>query len=273
MSMSRRVPAALAAALVCAAPAWSQFSAQEFTSAQKDPRAFTIDEKSVTIEKLGPVVSPSTLPTPPRAPVNGGSGGGGIGLPGIDQIINTGLKIWKIIVDNKPVVDINTQYATALPSGLKNWTDMAGWLPPAGMVYEMSAKNLYGMKVIDLKYQVLRTYGGSYHGTGRYLTAVTIQPLLVNVAWGYHFSMESSVPDTSIVNVGTSADPVAGLTAQLGWRISTALKDSSGQSLYFLQGDGAFREVGAPFSAESLKKARIAAESIAPSDVKPARFD
>ncbi len=272
MSKSRLVPAALAAALACAAPAWSQFSAQEFTSAQKDPRAFTLDEKSVTIEKLGPVVGPLALPTPPRPPANDG-GGGGIGLPGLDQIINTGLKLWKIIVDNKPVVDINTQYATALPKGLKGWTDMAGWLPPAGMVYEMSAKNLYGMKVIDLRYQVLRTYGGSYDGTGRYLTAVTIQPLLVNVAWGYHFSMESSVPDTSIVNVGTSADPVAGLTAQLGWRISTTLKDSSGQSLYFLQGDGAFREVGAPFSAESLKNARAAAESIAPADSKPARFD
>ncbi len=266
--MSRRLPAALAAVLL-AAPAWSQFSAQEFGAEKKDPAAYTLDEKSVTIERVGPAVRPDAVIPPPPS-----NGGGGFGLPVLDQIINTGLKIWKIIADNKPVVDVNTQYATALPKGLTGWTDLAGWQPPAGDIYEFSAKNLYGVKVVDVRYEVLRTYGGSYNGTGRYLTAVTIQPLAVDVVWGYRFSMESSVPDSSIVNVGSSADPIAGMTAQVGWRISTVLKDSSGQSLYFLQGDGVMREVGGPFQAAQLARAKAAADAI-PSTAagKPANFD
>lgn len=262
MSMLRRVPAALAVALL-AAPAWSQFAPQEIKAAQKDPGAFTIDEKTITIKKVGPTVSPTDIPPP---------SGGGIGdaLPVLDQIINTGMKVWKIIEDNKPVVDVKTQYATALPKGLTHWQDMATWQPPRGTIYELTAKNAYGMQTIHVRYQVLRTYGGSYDGKGKYLTAVTVEPLLVEVGWGYHFSMSSSVPDSSVVNVGTSADPVAGMMATLGWHISTAVKDSQGQGLYFLQGDGAFREVGGPFGSESLDKAKSQAAALG---AKAPRFD
>jgi hypothetical protein len=252
MTMSRRVPIALAIALT-AVPAWPQFRPEEVTAAQNDPKMYSLDETTIRIEKIGPAPSPSRL----KSPEAGGGGGGGIGvLPVLDDIVNVGLKVWKIIVDNKPVVDVKTQYATALPKGSKGWTDIEGWHVPVGSIYELTAKNGYGIKTIKVRYQVLRTYGGSYEGKGKYLTAVTVEPLLVEVGWAYHFSMEASVPDTSIVNVGTSADPVAGMMAALGWRISTPVKDSSGQSLYFLQGDGAFKEIGGPFSDRSLDKAK-----------------
>jgi len=250
--MLRRVPIALAIALT-AVPAWSQFSAQEIKAAQKDPKKFTLDESTLKIDKIGPTVSPTDIPSP------GGGGGIGDALPVLDQIINTGLKLWKIIADNHPVSDVKTQYATALPKGLTGWSDMAGWQPPKGTIYELSAKNAYGVQVIHVRYQVLRTYGGSYQGKGKYLTAVTVEPLLVEVAWGYHYAMDATVPETSVVNVGTSADPVAGMMATLTWRVSTAIKDSQGQGLYFLQGDGAFREIGGPFSGSSLDKAKTAA--------------
>ena len=256
MSMFRRVPAALLVAL-CAVPAWPQFHPEEITAAQKDPKKYTIDESTIKITKVGPAVSPDAIKSPP-------ADGGGIGgaLPVLDQIINTAQKIWKIIADNHPVVDVKAPpYATALPKGLTGWTDLGGWHPPVGTIYELTAKNAYGMKMINLRYQVLRTYGGSYQGKGKYLTAVTVEPLLVEVGWGYHFSLEASIPDTSIVNVGTSQDPVAGMMATLNWHISTPIKDSQGQGLYYLQGDGAFREVGGPFSNQSLEKtkAKVAA--------------
>jgi hypothetical protein len=262
--MSRRIPVALAA-LLLSAPAWPQFSAEELKAAQKDPGTFTLDENSIQIAKIGPTVNPADIPAPALTPSNV--------IPTLDNIINLGLKIWKIVEDNKPVVDVKTQFATALPKGVSGWTDMAGWLPPVGTIYELTAKNAYGIKVIDLRYQVLRTYGGSYDGKGKYLTAVTVEPLLVDVAWGYHFSMSSNVPDTSIVNVGTSDNPVAGLMDQLGWNISTPLKSSSGQSLYFLQGDGAYREIAGPFAAQSLEKARAAVSAATPPAAQPARFD
>ncbi|MFI5362644.1 MAG: hypothetical protein ACHQ49_11795 [Elusimicrobiota bacterium] len=240
--MLRRAPIALTLALI-AAPAWSQFHPDELAAAGRDPKMYTLDETSIRIEKIGPSAPPAKTKSP--AAVGGGDGGGV--LPVLDDIINIGLKIWKIVVENKPVVDVKTQYATALPKGSSGWTEISGWHVPVGTIYELTAKNGYGVRTIKVRYQVLRTYGGSYQGKGQYLTAVTVEPLLVEVGWGYRFSMDAAVPDTSIVNVGTSADPVAGMMATLSWRISTPIKDASGQGLYFLQGDGAYKEVGGPF--------------------------
>jgi hypothetical protein len=245
-----RVPAA-AVALLLAAPAWSQMTADQIRT------HLTLDESSIKITRLGPSLHQTDIPAPLKVP-----GGDGV-IPVLDDIINIGTKIWKIVEDGKPVVDVKTQYATALPKGITNWGDMAGWQPPVGTVYELTAQNGFHDTVIDLRYQVLRTYGGNYDGKGKYLTAVTVEPLYWNVAWGYTFGVDATIPDTSIVNVGTSADPVAGMLVQLGWRISTPIKASSGQSVYFVQGDGVFREIGGPFANKSLEKAASAAAAAA----------
>ena len=249
-----RAPLVLTA-LMFALPAAAQFSMKEIAAASKDPKAYTVDELSIEIKNLGPTVSPTEV-TPPDA--------GGRADPTVilDQIINIGQKIWKIVVDNKPVVDVKTQYATALPEGVKGWAAMGGWQRPKGTIYQLTAKNAYGGQVINLRYQVLRTAGGSYKGTGKYLTAVTVEPLLVEVAWGYHFSMDASVPDTSIVNVGTTENPVAAMMAQLGWHISTPIKDSQGKGIYYLQGDGVYQEIGGPFKNNSMEKAKASVAKI-----------
>jgi hypothetical protein len=46
------------------------------------------------------------------------------------------------------------------------------------------------------------------------------------------------------------------MMATLNFHISTSIKDSQGKGLYFLQGDGLFREVGGPFSTKQLEKAK-----------------
>ncbi len=249
--MYRRAILSLAV-LSFAVPAAAQFSLKEIAAASKDPRAFTVDETTIEIVKVGPSVSPTEVTAPEPGP--------GDAIPVLDSIINLGERIWKIIVDNKPVVNVKTQYATALPEGIKSWTQLGGWQRPKGTIYQLTAKNGYGGQVISLRYQVLRTAGGSYKGVGKYLTAVTVEPLLIEVAWGYHFSLDANVPDSSVVNVGTSENPVAAMMAQLGWRISTPIKDSSGNGIYYLQGDGAYQEIGGPFKRDELDavKARIA---------------
>jgi len=249
--MYRRAILSLAC-LSFAVPAAAQFSVKEIRAAAKDPKAYTLDEMSVEIVKIGPAVSPTEVDAPEP--------GVGDVIPILDSIVNLGEKIWKIINDNKPVVNVKVQYASALPEGITSWAQMAGWSRPKGTIYELTAKNAYGMQVIKLRYQVLRTIGGNYKGTGKYLTAVTVEPLLVEVAWGYHFNLDANVPDSSIVNVGTSEAPVAAMTTQLGWRIGTAIKDSQGKSLYYLQGDGVYETIGGPFKNGSLEdaKAKIA---------------
>lgn len=255
--MIRRVPASLTF-ILSAVPVWSQFAPLESNAARADPDAFTIDESTVRIDQFGPTVNATEVPS-----ITGGCGGGDATVI-LDSIINNGRKMWKIIEDNKPVVDIRAQYATALPEGVKGWASMGGWQPPKGVIYALTAKNVYGVTVINVRYQVLRTYGGSYKGKGKYLTAVTVEPLLVEVAWGYKYAMEASVPDTSIVNMGTTENPLAAMMVQLSWRIQTAVKDSQGKDLYLLQGDGSLREIGDPFSSRYLEQVRAAVDRARP---------
>ena len=247
--------AALAASFIALPAAAAEFSTQEFNAASKDPKAYTLDATTFAIERVGPAVNPVVIDPPAAREESTAS-------LELAQIVNIGHKIWRIIAENKPVVEVSASYATALPANVKHWTSMGGWQPPAGEIYHMSAKNLYGIRVVDLRYQVMRTAGGNYRGVGKYLTAVTVTPLLVSVSPGYRFDLDASVPDASIVNVGTSESPVAAMTAQLSWRIRTAIKDIQGNCLYNLQGDGALREIGGPFTNRGANAARSVAQSM-----------
>lgn len=220
------------------------FSPEEVRAAQKDPKAFTLDDSSLRIEVVKPEAPPEGgVPRPPDLPDRDPIGW--------DEIVNIGERIWTIIENNRPVVDISTKYATALPEGVKNWDHLAGWKPPAGTIFAFTAKNLYGAEVIALKYQVLRTYGGSYKGKGQYLTGVTVAPLYVKVAWGYHLTLKVEVP--VIVNAGTVDNPLAAMQMNLKWDIRTVMKETLGEDVYYLQGDGLFVVIGRPFPIPPLQ--------------------
>lgn len=233
--MSHAIPCMLALSLA-AVPAWPQFAPPEIKAAEDDPAAFALDDKSLLVERIGSSSEPAEAPPP------GGNAGVDAGII-LGSIINGGSRLWKVVSDNKPAVDVSARYAAALPAGTRGWASMEGWRPPKGDVYALTAKNLYGITVINVRYQVLRTYGGSFHGRGKYLTAVTIEPSLVEVAWGYRLEMDALVPDEGVVNTGTTDDPVAAMTIQLAWRVRTPIKDSQGRRLYFLQGDGSLRAI------------------------------
>lgn len=205
---------------------------------QADPRE-AIDESTIAVTVLGEAARPTAVPQP--------SGGGGDGVLVLDQIVELFGKIMKIIEENKPVVDVRTDYFTAVPAGTReNWDMLAGWKAPKGDVYELTAKNGFGARVVRLRWQVLRTYGGQVKGgKGRYLTGVTIEPLIVDVAWKYKVTMTADAPPSTVVNIGTHEDPVAAMTARLFWRIETPIKDVQGRALYYLRGDtGALQELG-----------------------------
>ncbi|MBI4679421.1 MAG: hypothetical protein HY748_17740 [Elusimicrobia bacterium] len=235
------------AAVLLALPAMAQSGDSPFTplmikAAKQDPKYFTIDEKSIKVTPIGPAASIERREEPPpvEPPVDDSK-------VDIDQIINIVEKIWAIIEKNKPVVNITTQYANAVPKGIDHWTQLESWKPPVGTVYNIVAKNAYGSTTVNVKFQVLRTYGGKYKGKGAYLTGVTVEPLLVEVAWGYSLDLTAAVPDSSVINVGTSEDPIAGMMPTLTMRVRTVIKDSTIKMLYYLQGDGLFKEIGGPF--------------------------
>lgn len=226
------------------------FDNYEVQSYFRYPDYYTINPASIkiTVQEVTEEADLSYLPTPsPKV-------GEESPLVIIDQIINIANKIWQIIKLNAPVSTINTKYASAVPEGITAWTQLSEWKKPKTYVYGFYAENLYGLTMVDVKYKVIYTYGGKYKGKGYYLTGVTVTPTVVDVGWGYRFSLGASVPDSTITNIGTSANPVAALQLKLMWKISTVMKDSTGTSIYYIQGDGYFEEIASPFAAKPAPK-------------------
>ncbi|HBB66878.1 MAG: hypothetical protein A2X28_10230 [Elusimicrobia bacterium GWA2_56_46] len=240
----------------------ADFRASEKLSAQRDPKAYTIDPASVRITRLAAAEEKDLSYLAPVVSDVGGS------LVVIDQIINIASKVWNIIQQNAPVVNINTQYAAAVPQGITSWNQLSEWKKPKSYIYGFRAKNLYGMSVVDVKYKVIFTPGGKYQGKGRYLTGVTVVPTKVNVSWGYRFSLAAQVPDSTVINEGSGEDPLASLQLKTAWRISTAIKSFDGASVYYIRGDGGFEEIANPFSVKEVKMEDV--ESAAPLLLDPA---
>jgi hypothetical protein len=249
--MYRRVPLVLTV-LSLALPAAAQFHPKEIQDAKNDPKMYTIDELSVKVAEEGPVAKPEEIAPPAET--------GQDPLVVIDHIMNIGARMWQFMLDNQAVVTSTTQYATALPQGVTHWSSMAGWNAPKGTVYRLTAKNAYGMTVVDLRYMVLRTTGGSYEGKGKYLTAVSAQTMPMTGVWGYRVSLEAAAPDSGIVNAGTKTDPLAAMTFVVGWKIQTAIKKAEGNAVYYMRGDGVYQQLGGPFQLKraesSVAKAR-----------------
>lgn len=135
----------------------------------------------------------------------------------LDQVINIGKKVFDVIRAGTPVVNIKRDTANALPSGLKCWSDLGGWKMPKATSYRVVYKNALGMEVVDFTYKVIFTAGGSADGVGRYITNATILPANVHVAFGFDFDVNVTIP--SVFNMGTKANPVAGMQMDINWVI------------------------------------------------------
>ena len=172
----------------------------------------------------------------------------------LDRIVNLVDKIFTVIAKGQPVVNINVNYANAVPYGVTHWTQLQGWKEPKIKRYAFYAKNLYGMKVVDVEYQVHYTYGGNLNGRGHFLTGVTVEPIKVDTAWGYNVDMTAEVPDSTIANVGTSEDPIAAMQVQIRYTIHTIIKDSQGRHIYYVRGDGGFKDLTGKRTVKSTEK-------------------
>jgi len=228
-----------------------------------DKKYFTVDENATVIEDItdqkgGGIVNstaplttpnltnPPTSPqiTPPTNPLDDINGAIGV----IDNIVNLMDKIFTLIAKNQPVVNINVNYANAVPFGTSHWTQLQGWSRPATKKYSFLIKNLYGMEVVKVIYQVHWKHSGNFQGKGKFLTGVTVEPLSVTTAWGYNVDLTAEVPDSTVANIGTSADPIASMQVQLKWKVHTIVKDIQEKAIYYVQGDGLMEPIGTPFT-------------------------
>lgn len=247
-----------------------------------DEKYFTIADVKISIveevsinkskgedQSSNPVPAPDELPKPPEPPtptpppppqpdniaatldtVNAV-------LDTIDKIVNLAQKIWEIIEKNQPVVDISVNYANAVPYGIQHWTQLQGWSKPKTQKYSFVVKNMYGMEVVKVVYQVHATYGGNYQGKGKFLTGVTIEPISVKTLLGYSVSLKAEVPDSTITNVGTHEDPIAAMQVKLKWVIHTKFKDLQQQVIYYVDGTGKIKEIASPFKKSDVRSVKV----------------
>lgn len=136
----------------------------------------------------------------------------------IDDIVNTGKSIWKVIQQGKPVATINTSMANALPRGAKV-SDLSGLSSLQKRTLRYCGINKFKMKVYDVTYTLVHRYGGSYKGKGKYLADVGIVASATMDKWGWYLNAESRTVST--VNHGTSANPIAGVVVELKQGVST----------------------------------------------------
>lgn len=154
-----------------------------------------------------------------------------------DKMINLGQKVWKIIADNAPVVDIRYNYANALPQGVTSSSALTGFSDLQYDTWRYRTKNRLGVTTIDIMYSVVHQFGGSLNGRGQYLETVAVVPQRVNVAWGYHVDL--NVNQISTTNVGTELAPVAAMVMELTLHSKTVLFDSTIKGIYQVRGDSA----------------------------------
>ncbi|KAL9650423.1 hypothetical protein ABK040_004648 [Willaertia magna] len=156
----------------------------------------------------------------------------------VGTIINLASKAWEFIKENKPVLDYKKFYGNALPKGIESTFDLHSWANPKSVGYQTVYKNGFGMEVVKFTYHLVFQYNGTYgdNNVGRYLDAIHFTPTTIDVMWGYTFNAEVTLP--SIVNAGSSKNPVAQAMIELDYQISTPLKTSKNSDSFTVRGDG-----------------------------------
>jgi hypothetical protein len=156
----------------------------------------------------------------------------------LSTIENIGQSVWNFIQANRPSVDIQTNFANAVPTGITDWTQLEGWQDPVSNCYQITYKNGFDMTVVSFTYCVVFTPGGDYNGTGQYLNHIQIIPSDINVDWGYTLNAVTSI--SSVINAGSHSNPIAAAEVHMKYIISTSIKKDSVENVYYVKGDGSF---------------------------------
>ncbi|PRP89742.1 hypothetical protein PROFUN_00084 [Planoprotostelium fungivorum] len=154
----------------------------------------------------------------------------------IDQVINIAKSVWNIIEGGRPTLNTSFDYATAVPSGVTEWTELEYWADPVTASYSAWVENIFKVKILELNYTVIAMPMGQYQGKGQYLTNVGIIPTIVRAPWSYTLSASTNVH--GIVNVGSKDSPIAALQIDLNWGASWMFKKFTKTEAYYVRGDG-----------------------------------
>ncbi|MDQ7772459.1 MAG: hypothetical protein RDU13_02925 [Elusimicrobiales bacterium] len=210
----------------------SPFSFLGAEGLENDPSYFTIADTVVNVREVEAPEEPADLVMPERKAAPVAAAG---------AIINGGATAWNIVNGGQASSHLSHTYASALP-GWGNWHNITGWRGPKKVVYELKSKNLYGMTVLDVQYEVSFFYGGhDQNNRGKYITNFTAKATRFSIKWGFKYYMDIRISDP--MNVGTPEDPLAYMQADVNWSFSSPIKTTRGFQTYAVRGDGMFRDI------------------------------
>ncbi|MFA5161362.1 MAG: hypothetical protein WC421_03865 [Elusimicrobiales bacterium] len=154
----------------------------------------------------------------------------------VNQIINTGTQIFKVVVTNKGVVAATNQYANAIPAAATEWDQLTDAQPPVAKSYYMNVTWL-GFTVVDATYTIVGVPGMKFMGKGQYLKGVTV---MVDgyASWGHKMDIVCQIPKEGIVNAGSADEPVASMNVNVSWAVTTFTSTVMGNNMYVVRGDG-----------------------------------
>jgi hypothetical protein len=117
--------------------------------------------------------------------------------------------------------------------------DLENFKVPVKRAYQVNYYNVYNANVVHFKFSIMYSYGGTFNGSGAYLTATQIIPEEVKTLWGYDFSATMKLG--GMQNTGTKANPIAGVVLNLHYNINTVVKAETKVLAFFIGGNGFFK--------------------------------
>lgn len=152
----------------------------------------------------------------------------------LDQLVNLGHKVWRIIQQNQPVIEANYKYANAIPKGTTA-TDLEYFSPIVHKSHRIKVRNKMDRVVVDLTYTTVHRYGGKYDGQGSFLERVSIVPS--KIVASYNYKVNFDVINVTVANVGSKEEPVASMGVDALIEYGSTFKKTSRRIMFEFRGD------------------------------------
>ncbi len=158
------------------------------------------------------------------------------------DVVALGEDIYRLVIKGKPTNTTSYAPLSIVPkvNGVAaDPFDLENFRVPVKYTYEMNYYNLYNMNVVKFRYSVIYSYGGTFNGTGAYITGAQIVPESVKTLFGFDFSATMKLG--GIQNNGTKANPIAGATLLLEHNVSSVMNAVTKVDTFFITGRGGFK--------------------------------
>lgn len=120
--------------------------------------------------------------------------------------------------------------------------ELEGFSMPVERNFTAKITNGLGKEVVKFDYAIVYSYGGSWNGSGKYLTNVMIVPKNIRTTFGWDFNATMKL--SGIMNHGSKADPVAGAMVTVKYQMNSWTAAFERNDTVHLTGNGELKNFG-----------------------------